>query len=180
MNKTKIANSVLVETFDQNDYLTNQKKIYDGLVKILDSFDYDSNLSSAREYIDNLNSDIFLNNKKVLIFVLKLNQTPISFLIFCDEKIDLLWTDFEFAKLGYATILLRYFATEIAKNGIYEFGAEFDQNNLIADNLFESFGKIENVKILQNDAKNGKKTYKFDIKNIKIDQILKDLQKFAI
>ena len=180
MNKTKITNLVLVECFDQNDYLENQKKIYGSLNKILSSFDFDDNLSFAKEYIDNINSDIFLSNKKVLIYVLRLNQTPVSFLIYCDGRIDMLWTDFEFAKLGYATILLRAIAVELFGENVFEFSVEFDKENLIAENLFESFGKIENVKILEKTEKNGKKTYKFDIKSIKIDEILKNLKEFAI
>lgn len=180
MNKTKITNSVLVECFDQNDYLENQKKIYDSIAKILSSFDFDYNLPFAREYVDNLNSDIFLSNKKVLIYVLKVGQTPVSFLTFCDGKIDLLWTDFEFAKLGYATILLRTFAIDLVQKGVFEFASEFDEKNMIADNLFESFSKLENVEILENNTENGKKAYKFGIKNIKADKILQDLKQFAI
>ena len=65
MKKTKITNSLSVEKFDENDYLNNQKEIYDKLNKILNSFDFDENLSFAREYLDNLNGDIFLTNKKV-------------------------------------------------------------------------------------------------------------------
>ena len=40
--------------------------------------------------------------------------------------------------------------------------------------------KIENVKNSQKDTKNGQKLYNFDIKSIKIDQILQNLQNFAI
>ena len=92
----------------------------------------------------------------------------------------MLWTDFEYAKLGYATILLRTFAVELFKKNIYKFITEFDENNLIATSLFNSFAKIENVKNSQKDTKNGKKSYVFDIKLIKIDQILQNLQNFAI
>lgn len=180
MNKTKITNSVAVECFDQNDYQLNQKKIYDDLTKILNSFDYDENLSFAKDYVDNLNGDIFLSGKKVLIYVLKVQQMPVSFLIFCEGKIDMIWTDFEFAKLGYATILLRAFAVDLHKQNVFQFAFEFDQQNLIADNLCDSFSKIENVEILQNSLKNGKKTYIFGIKNLKIDQILQSLKEFAI
>lgn len=180
MNKTKITNTISLHIFDENDYVANQKQIYDDLNKVLNSFDFDANLSFAREYLDNLNSDIYLNDKKFQIFELKINKTVVSFAICSGKKIDMIWTDFEFAKLGYATILLRLVAIEFFKQNKFEFCVEFDEKNLIAESLFESFGKIENVKILQKNEKNGKKTYKFDIKNIKIDEILKKLKEFAI
>ncbi|MBO7508137.1 MAG: hypothetical protein J6T39_00640, partial [Clostridia bacterium] len=72
------------------------------------------------------------------------------------------------------------FAIDLVQKNVFEFAAEFDEKNLIADSLFESFSKLENVEVLKNNTENGKKTYKFGTKNIKIDKILQDLKEFAI
>ena len=180
MKKIKITKTISMISYDENDYLNNQKEIYDSMIKIINSFDADQTAVLHKEYIDNLNGDIYLENKKVNIFLLKQNQIPISFAIFSNDKLDMIWTNFEYVKLGFATIILRVVATELKLLNISSFDAEVNSENLVAQSLFDSFAKVEGVEHMANNQENNKKTHKFDIKNIKNDKILQEIKDFAI
>lgn len=180
MEKLRLTNSLQVFMYDQNDYLQNQKHILSDLQKVIDSFDYDKNLEQSKEYLFNLNSDIFLDNTNVKIFVLFLNKTAISFAVIKNQSLDLFWTHFDYAKLGYATILLRAMCIMLYNQNAFKFCVQEDNDNLIFSSLLNSFKKLEEIKFGENTAKNGKKTLNFDIKNIKTDEILLNIQKIAI
>ena len=180
MEKLRLTNNLHVNMYDQDDYLQNQKHILTELQKIVDSFDYDNNLEYTKEYLFNLNSDIFINNSKVKIFVLYQNKTAISFVVLNNCKLDLIWTHFDYAKLGYATILLRAMCVMLHKQNTYTFCVEECAENLIFSFLFDSFKKVEEIKFIEKNAKNSKKMLNFDIKNIKIDNILSNIQKIAL
>ena len=179
MQKRKITNSISVEIFDENDFLNNQKEIYDSLKKILNSFDFDENLAESKDYLDNLNGDIFLESKKVEIFVLKQNRTPVSFAILSNKKLDMIWTDFEYAKLGFATILLRAGVIELFEKHKFEFCAEIKNTNLIAKSLFESFAKVDGV-VCEKQQKQNEINFKFNIEKIDTKKVMNDLIAFAI
>ena len=180
MEKLRLTNSLHVVMYNQNDYLQNQKQILTDLEKIVDSFDFDNNLEYTKEYLFNLNSDIFINNSKVKIFVLFLNKTAVSFVILCNDKLDLLWTHFDYAKLGYATILVRAMCVMLYNQNEFKFCVEEDDSNLIFGSLLNSFKKVEEIKFTEKVMKNGKKMLNFDIKNIKTDEILANIQKIAL
>ncbi|HAJ77792.1 MAG TPA: hypothetical protein DCO89_01830 [Clostridiales bacterium] len=180
MEKLRLTNSLQVFMYDQNDYLQNQKQILSDLQKVIDSFDYDKNLEQSKEYLFNLNSDIFLDNTNVKIFVLFLNKTAISFAVIKNQSLDLFWTHFDYVKLGYATILLRAMCIMLYNQNAFKFCVQEDNDNLIFSSLLNSFKKLEEIKFSEKTAKNGKKTLNFDIKNIKTDEILLNIQKIAI
>ena len=120
-----------------------------------------------------------MDSKKVEIFVLKQNRTPVSFSILSNKKIDMIWTDFEYAKLGFATMLLRVVAVELFEKEQFEFLVEIKNTNLIAKSLFESFEKIDGV-VCESEEKNDTTSYKFNFKNMDTKRVLQDVQKLAI
>ena len=178
MQKFNLTNSLTILEYDEADYLEKNKKICDILNKIFSGFDEDDNTSFAREYLDNLNGDIFLSKKKIRIFLLKQNTEYVSFLIFDNNQIKLIWTNNEYAKLGFATILLRATTTILFEDGVRHFDVEIEKENLIGQSLFESFGKVDGV-VVKRDEK-AKIKYNFDIENIDVSKILQDIKNFAI
>ena len=180
MKKLQLAKKMCIKQFDQSDFLTSQKIILDDLNKILDSFDYDQNLESSREYLCDLNGNIYINNAKVDIFVLYVCATPVSFAVCSQNKIDLIWTNYDFVKLGYATILLRLIAILLCDKNKYDFEMELSQDNLIYASLITSFSKVEGIKCLEERKKNGKILYKFNTKDINNKKILDEIQNYAI
>ena len=180
MKKLQLTKTLNLKTYNEDDFLQNQKQILDDIQKILGSFDYDNNLETAKEYLFDLNSEIFLNNKKVNIFVLYREKLPLSFAICADKKLVWIWTHFEYTKLGYATILLRALAFELKNEGVENFSVDIDTDNFVAQSLFESFSKIDKIKIFEKNERNGKKTCNFDIKGVNFDKILQEIENFAI
>ncbi len=180
MEKLKLTNTLHAIMYNQNDYLQNQKHILFNLQKIIDSFDFDENMEQSKEYLYNLNSDIFINNGKVKIFVLYQNKTAISFVVLKNRKLDLLWTYFDYTKLGYATILLRAMCVMLHRQNEFKFSVKENDNNLIFASLLNSFKKVDGVKFNEKTIKNGEKILNFDIKSIKIDEILANIQKIAL
>ena len=178
MQKFNLTNSLTIFEFDEKDYLEKNKKICDILNKIFSGFDEDDNTSFAREYLDNLNGDIFLSKKKIRIFLLKQNTEYVSFLIFDNNQIKLIWTNNEYAKLGFATILLRATTTILFEDGVRHCDVEIEKENLIGQSLFDSFGKVDGV-VVKRDEKE-KIKYNFDIENIDVSKILQDIKNFAI
>ena len=180
MNKLEITKAVYVKHFNQDEFLTNQADILKDLNAIVDSFDYDVNLEYTKDYLCNLNSDIFLNNSKVDIFILYCNNEPVSFVVMCNNNVDLFWTNYEYAKLGYATVLIRAMSSMFAKEKKYNLTFKIDENNLIFSSLLESFKKVEGIKFIEKLAKNGKKTIKFSTKNINFEEILTKIKEMTI
>ena len=98
-----------------------------------------------------------------------------------DDELKAVWTHFDFLKLGYATILLRAFAILQKSAGKTKMQCEIDDSNLVAQNLFESFSKVENIVVNKSNANNKNKIeYSFDFENIDEQKLLKDVQQFAI
>ena len=181
MQKLNITKSISVACFDEKDYISQNQKIYDDIKNILSSFDDDPLLTEAKDYVDNLNGDIFLTGKKVDIFLLKQNTQAVSFLIVEDDELKTIWTHFDFLKLGYATILLRAFAILQKSAGKTKIKCKVDDKNLVAENLFDSFSKVENIVVNKSNADNKTKIeYSFDFENIDEQKLLKDVQQFAI
>ena len=180
MQKIKIANSLTMVKCDENDFIYSNKEVYDWLTKILNSFDDDENLGWAKDYLENLNGDIFIDGKQVVIYVLKQHSQPISFLIFDGKKISLIWTHFDYVKLGFATILIREAMVDLHKCGKTKIEIEIGKNNLIMQTLLESFSKIEGMKSVQNELKSGNICYKFDTEEVKTDKVLQQIQNLVI
>ena len=174
MQKINITKSILIVKFDQNDYISKNQKIYDDIKNILKSFDDDLLLNQTIDYIDNLNGDIFLANKKVDIFELKQNSKTISFAIFENKTLKTIWTDYDYLKLGFATILLRIIAVMQKANKTQSFNCVVDECNLVAQSLFDSFSKIDGVNA-QKKSNNKKIEYLFDFANIDEKKILNDI-----
>ncbi|MBO7508216.1 MAG: hypothetical protein J6T39_01040 [Clostridia bacterium] len=179
MQKLNISKSINIVCYDENDYISQNQKIYDDISKMLKSFDYDPILSETKDYVDNLNGDIFLTSKKINIFLLKQNSQTISFAIVENNEIKTVWTDFDFLKLGYATILLRGAVIIMKDMGKTKINCKIDENNLVAENLFDSFAKIDGAKS-NREAKGEKIEYSFDFCDIDKNKLLSDIQKFAI
>ena len=176
MEKLQISNSISVSCFDSQDYLQNNKQISDSIDKIL------GNVSTtyAREYLDNLNGDIFLQDKKVFIFVLYAAKEPVSFVIFSKKSnisvsLDLIWTVDEYKKLGFATMLIRASAVLLKQQNIASVFAKVESQDDVLYKLLESFSKVESLQ-----SENKENQFKFGIKEINTEQILSDIKKFAI
>lgn len=96
------------------------------------------------------------------------------------KKISLIWTHFDYVKLGFATILIREAMVDLHKCGKTKIEIEIGKNNLIMQTLLESFSKIEGMKSVQNELKSGNICYKFDTEEVKADKVLQQIQNLVI
>ena len=173
MKKLNITKSIKVNVYNENDYLELNKEITGDLNTILSYYGFDE----EREYLQNLNGDIFLKSKRVFAYILYENKEPISFAIFEKSKknkvaLQFICTKLEYTKLGFATMLLRAAVCSLKDNEVDEFVVKnFD--DAILKNLLDSFAKVDGVVCEQNE-----KFYNFDIKNIKNEQILSEIKQF--
>lgn len=175
MKIINISKSLKVSTYDENDYISFNKEINNDLNKILAYYGFEE----EKEYLENLNGDIFLKHKRIFIYVLFEDKEPISFAIFEKTKknkvsLQFICTKLEYTKLGFATMLLRASACNLKDNQIDEFVVK-NIDDLILKNLLNSFAKVDGVIFEENE-----KFYNFDIKNIKNEQILSEIKQFYI
>lgn len=176
MEKLQITNSIKVDIYDSQEYIQNNKQINDYLNKVLGSV----STFFARDYLDSLNGDIYLLDKKVSIFVLFEADEPVSFAIYSKKSnitasLDLIWTAQEYQKLGFATMLIRASAVVLKQKNVATILAEADEQNEIFHNLLLSFSKVETIQSKQENRK-----FKFGIKGLNTNQILDNIKKFAI
>lgn len=176
MEKLQISNSIKIDIYDSQDYIQNNKQINDYLNKVLGSV----STFYARDYLDNLNGDIYIQDKKVFIFVLFESNEPVSFVIYSKKSnitasLDLIWTSEQYQKLGFATMLIRVSAAVLKDKNIATILAEATEQDEIFFNLLQSFAKVENIETKQEERK-----FKFGIKELDAKQILDDVKKFAI
>lgn len=179
MQKLDITNLLSVVCYDENDYVKKNKDVYAGIQKVLSSFDDDEMLSWCKDYIENLNGDIFLSGKKFEIFLLKQKRDVVSFAVLCGGNLDMIWTHFDFAKLGFATILLRAVAIFQKDKNCCKFCANVKKNNLIAQSLMDSFAKTQNIKCKKTELLDGSLKYAFDVCALDANRLLEDIKKMA-
>ena len=176
MEELQISNSIYVKIYDSQDYIQNNKQINDYLNNVLGK----ESIFFARDYLDNLNGDIYLLDKKVFIFVLFEADEPVSFVIYSKKSnitasLDLIWTEKEYQKLGFATMLIRASAVFLKDKNIVTILAQADEQNEIFYNLLQSFAKVESIETKQEETQ-----FKFGIKGLNFNQVLSDIKKFAI
>lgn len=176
MEQLQISNSIKIDVYNSEDYIQINKKINNNLNKILGNM----TTLQERDYLDNINGDIFLQDKKVFIFVLFVGDEPVSFAIYSKKSnmtasLDLIWTAQEYQKLGFATMLIRASAVVLKQKNVATILAEADEQNEIFHNLLLSFSKVETIQSKQENRK-----FKFGIKGLNTNQILDNIKKFAI
>lgn len=176
MEKIEVSNSVKIEVFDSQDYLQNHSTIS----KYINAICANEIDSQAREFLDNLNGDIFLQDKKVYIYVLFEGKEPASFAIFSKKSnisvtLDLIWTAKDYSKLGLATILLRVGATDLRAKDVHSIYVKEDEENERLTHLLDSFAKVKNIICDKTEMQ-----YKFVIKDIDDKQILSDINQYLI
>lgn len=176
MQKQNITNSIVLKIFNEKDLIIDHKNLIDMFYKIAGGY----NLGDMRETIDNINGDIFLFDKKVFAFVLEQNDEPISFAVFSKKSnhvvtLDIICTDIEYSKLGFATILLRLSAIELKSQNITHIIVDTKDQNEITEELLNSFSKVENV-----DTQKDEKQSRFDIKNMNDEKMLDDIKTMII
>ncbi len=170
MQKTELTNSISLNCYDENEYLQKHKEINDILNKVF-----------GGEYIENLNSEIFLTNKHVKIFTLKQKHTPISFAIFEIKNnianLDIICTHNEYTKLGFATILLRGAILSLTSENIYTIRTIAKDE--ISQRLFDSLAKVEGVVAQQKEIDDGIE-YIFLTEYVNKEKILIDIKELAM
>ena len=176
MEEIKISNSVYIKSFNSFDYTQNHKLVNQYLNCIIKDY----NSSIAIEYIDNLNSDVFLQDKKLFIYILFSVNQPISFAIFSKisntfAKLDLIYTAYEYTKLGFATIMLRTCAINLLQNKVNQILYIKNGKNEIIENLLSSFSKVDGVECSQIDNQ-----IKFNVEKINKNDILSKIKEFVI
>src|SRR5574344_913424 len=187
MQQINLTKSLKIDVFDKNEYLEQNKEVNDTLKKVLSSYKQKNDSfeqHDAIEYIDNLSGNIFFTKLEIKIFVLKSGQYPISFSIFSKKSesswnLQLFWTDSEYTKLGFATILLRCAVASLREDKAENIFVVADKKNIFANHLFESFGKVVGVGIDKKEDKE-KITFKFNIEKAKSENLIEDAKKLAI
>lgn len=175
MEEIIISSSIKIVLYNSDDFINNNKTISASLNSI--SKEYNS--AEARDYIDDLNGDIFVQNKKVFIYVLFVANEPISFVVFSKISntcvvLESIYTSYGYTKLGFATILLRIAITNLLKNKINSFVYTQGTNEIML-NLLNSFGEVDGVS--REYLKTG---MRFNFSNINSAKILGEINKCII
>lgn len=175
MKKIKLSTLHEVNVYDSKDYIENNKEVNDSFVNILSSYEYDNadyDINKARDYIENLNYNMFLENLDSKIYVLQREDQPVSFALYNriqktnDWVLELIYTHSEHTTCGFATALLRLSAKDLKER----FNAEnihttVSHNNYKSMYLHSSFSKVEGVKVAL-DKESTKSRFRFNIKNM--------------
>src|SRR5574344_1947837 len=153
MTTTNISKVLNVDVFDQNDYFNSQKEVDEILQKVLKSYKDGAttfDLYDAKEYLENLNSELFLQKLSAKICVLCEHKSPVAFAIFVSSdgltcRLDQIWTKKDYLRFGLATILLRECALIAKGEGLKNIIASTKKGQETAQDLFDSFGKSAEV-----------------------------------
>ena len=178
MKEMKLNKLYSVYCYDKDDYFTNNKDVNDSCLGIISS--HESNNASydfdkAREYLENLNYNMYLDNMDTRIYVLKREGEPVSFALYNkientnDWVLELIYTHSEYTTLGLGTVLLRSSACDLRNNGAENIHTTVAKNNDASFNLHKSFSKVEGVKTSVDDVDNRLK-FMFNIKEMKTDK----------
>ena len=175
MQDLKISNAIKIVEYSSSDFIDNNKKIYDYLFNISKAY----NSSEFIDYLDNLNGDIFLQDKKIFVYVLFERNEPLSFAVFskisntCVE-LDGIYTAYGYVKLGFATILIRTCAIMLKKSNINQIVFSGDGGQAF-ESLINSFKKVEGVKTTQ-----VKNKVRCEIKDINSENLFLQVKELAI
>lgn len=178
MKEMKLNKLYSVYCYDKDDYFANNKDVNDSCLGIISS--HESNNASydfdkAREYLENLNYNMYLDNMDTRIYVLKREGEPVSFALYNkientnDWVLELIYTHSEYTTLGLGTVLLRSSACDLRNNGAENIHTTVAKNNDASFNLHKSFSKVEGVKTSVDDVDNRLK-FMFNIKEMKTDK----------
>ena len=176
MDKIKISDIHSVVVYNRDDYFADNRKINSDCMSILLSHENNvrtTNLNEAREYLEDLNSNMYFDYLDAKIYVMYREKEPICFAIYNKiEKseswvLDLIYTHDEWTKLGLATALLRVSAKDLKENyGAEEINATVNHKNLASVYLHQSFAKVNGVKVAL-DRMSNRDVYHFDIRDMK-------------
>ena len=105
---------------------------------------------------------------------------PISFVIYSKKSnltiaLDTIFTNEEYLKLGFATILLRTSAIDLKEKNINSIIVNMQQDNYVFANLIDGFAKVEGNNLTKTENR-----YVFDIKNLNSEKIFQNIKKIAI
>ncbi|MGN1212570.1 MAG: GNAT family N-acetyltransferase [Christensenellales bacterium] len=176
MEEFEISKIHKVKVYESKDYIEKNKEVNDSFLNILSSYEYDNetfDITKARDYIENLNYEMYLSNLDTRIYVLSREDRPVSFAIYNriehtnDWVLELIYTHSEYVTLGLAGNLLRFSARDLKDR----FGAEnihstVAKNNHASFYLHNSFSKVDGVKGTTEDCDSRFK-YCFDIRQMK-------------
>jgi GNAT superfamily N-acetyltransferase len=133
---------------------------------------HENNYQEARDYLEDLNSNMFLDDIEARIYIMYRGNEPISFAIY--SKIDktkewvleLIYTHSDYTKLGIASALLRVSSAELKNSCDAKLiSSTVNKKNYPSISLHNSFSKVDGVKIASEDIGNRIK-FHFDVKNL--------------
>lgn len=155
MEKVQLNNLYQMDIYDNQDYFEFNKQVNDSCYEIISShernFVYD--VDGAREYIENMNYNMYLNGLNARIYILKRENEPVSFAIYSNAKspenwkLDLMFTNQELTAMGFATVLLRASSSDLKQKGAKNFYVALSKNNIPGLRLLESFEKVDGVAV---------------------------------
>lgn len=176
MEQFKISALHDLKVYNSSDYIEKNKEVNDSFLSIIASHEntnagYDVN--KAREYIEDLNYKMFLDDLDTRIYILHSDGHPVSFALYNriektnDWIMELIYTHSEYTTLGLATALLRLSAKDLSQR----FDAEnihttVSKKNYASMYLHDSFSKVEGVKV-STDNVDSRIKFRFNIKELK-------------
>lgn len=175
MNKIQMNDLYDIEVYDNQDYIENNKHVNDCCADVLSTHERNivCDVEKSKEFLDNMNYDMYLNNLVCRVYLLKRDDEPMSYAIYTKTKNDANWkleqmyTNQEFTGLGYATVLLRASADDMKRNGVKNLCMVFSKQNIPANKLAESFDKVAGIRSKMADVENIKKCI-FNVENMKL------------
>lgn len=180
MEKFKISQLHNVKVYDSKDYIEFNKDVNDSFMNILSSHEYNNasyDINKAREYVEDLNYKMFLDNLDTRIYVMYRQDQPVTFAIYNrventnDWHLELIYTHDEYTKLGLASALLRFSAGDLlSRYDAENITTVVAKNNFASMNLHESFSKVNGVKAYVEDA-DSRYGFTFDIRNMQAGKV---------
>lgn len=188
MQITNISKSLSATEFNKDEFFEQQKDICELFKTILKTYKEKENtfdLHDAKEFISNLNSEIYLQNLSAKFFVLSEEKSPVSFAIFTSKDnvlwtLEQIWTKKDYVRFGFATMLLRVCAINILGSNGATIKMQTKTNQEIAEKLFDSFSKVEGIEQIKKQNNIGGNDYLFEIKNASVSAMQEAIQKLAI
>ena len=177
-----------IDCYHKNDYLTSSEEINREMLRVVASYEYNNNnydFDDAEEYLRDLNNDFFTNdNIDVRLYVLNNNidKMPVCFALFSHDKerndwhLEYICVNEEFSGSGFAGLLLKVCAKDIAKTEFPLITSVVKKTNEASIGLHNSLAKIPGVEFSCCELDSHRYSYSIGLQKIKNGAIEKDVE----
>lgn len=179
MEIVKRINELQIEVYSKEEFKNNLEELNGYMTDIIYSYemdssvDYQSALDDLQDKIQDLFAYDYLDDK---LYIAKNLATKkiVSFALVTRENssdlepwhVEMIYTNKDFAGLGYGENLFVGVCENLQKNGYKYINSVISDDNYPSINLHNSFAKKHNVELFKTDLPGFRTSYEFDISKI--------------